>query len=208
MTTPEAPPNPFATHPNEDPDHLAARQSRTDFAAQAQVIRDSRVWSDDHKTEKLAELYQAHAQEVADAYERVLARRQARLDYLNSLVPSGPEIPEGTSPADRELLLAAFRDALGKAKAASKEHRGQLLAEAGRYGDESLKRAVLQHASDSGDVRLVNEWVAQTHGVSGYSDEKRQLMSAVNKGPRKSGWDYKDFRTPELPPEVAKAVYS
>ncbi|WP_371551700.1 hypothetical protein OG266_39470 [Streptomyces sp. NBC_00554] len=209
MTTPEAPANPFATHPNEDPDHLAARQSRIDFAAKAEEIRNAAHWSDSYKAEQLAELYQEHVQEVAGAYERVTERRRARLDYLTSLVPSGPGIPDDVSPADRAVLIAAFRTALDTAKAAPREQRGRLLAEAARYGDTAMQRAVLQHASDSGDVHLVNSWVAETHGVRGFSDEKRQLTSALNSGPGKggwSGWDFKDFHTPPVPPEVARAV--
>ncbi|MGW3646688.1 hypothetical protein [Streptomyces sp. NPDC000878] len=205
MTT-EPPPNPFTVHPNEDPDHLAARQSRIDFAAKAQEIRDSRVWAEDYKAEKLAELYQQHEQEISEAYGRLTERRQARLDYLNGLVPSGPGIPDDASPADRAVLVAAFRTALEQTKNAPRDQRGRLLAEAARYGDDAMQRAVLQHASDSGDVNLVNAWVADTHGVRGYSDEKRQLRSALNSGPGKSGWDYKDFHTPQLPPEVARAI--
>lgn len=205
MTTP--PPNPFTTHPNEDPDHLAARQARVDYDAKAQEIRNSPVWSNDYKAEKLAELYQEHEQEINEAYGRVTARRQARLDYLNGLVPSGPGIPEDASPADRAVLVQAFRSSLETAKAASREQRGRLLAEAARYGDEAMQRAVLQHASDSGDVDLVNAWVADTHGVRGFSDERRQLTGALHGEHFHAPWDRKDFHAPQVPPEVARAVY-
>lgn len=198
----EPPENPFATHPNEDPDHLAARQSRADFAAKAEEIRGSAQWSESYKAEQLAALYESHVKEIAGAYERVTERRQSRLAYLESLVPSGPGIPEDASPADRAVLIAAFRGALEQAKGASRQEREQLLAEAVRYGDDAMQRAVLQHASNSGDVPLVNGWVAQTHGVRGYSDERRQLMNALNRGPGKSGWDYKDFHTPQPPAEL------
>ena len=202
----EVPANPFATHPNEDPDHLAARQARLDYATRAQEIRDSRVWSEDHKAEKLAELWQAHAAEVAEAYGRVQARRQTRLDYLNRLVPSGPRVPDDVSPADRAVLVAAFRAAMDRVQGASKAERRQILAEAERYGDDSLHRAVLQHATQSGDTGLVADWVARTHQVADWAGERRQLSNALADRPFKSGWDYKDFATPAVPPEVAAAV--
>lgn len=203
----EAPPNPFATHPNEDPDHLAARQARLDFAGRVQEIRDSRVWSDEHKAEQIAALYEQHVKEISDAYGRVTERRQARLDYLNGLVPSGPGIPDDASPADRAFLVQAFRSNLEQATNAPRGDLPQLLAEAERYGDDSMQRAVLQHASDSGNTRLINDWVARTHNVPGYSEERGQLHNAVNRGPGSwSGWDYKDFQTPAAPPEVRAAA--
>ncbi|MGW6456657.1 hypothetical protein ACWF94_12165 [Streptomyces sp. NPDC055078] len=199
MTAPE---NPFATHPNDDPDHLAARQSRAEFAARAEEIRASVQWSESYKAEQLNALYREHVKEIAGAYGRVTDRRRARLDYLDGLVPSGPGIPEDASPADRAVLIAAFRGALEQAKGASREQRRQLLAEAGRYGDDAMQRAVLQHATESGDVSLVNDWVAQTHGVHGHSEERRQLTNSLSGTPFKSGWDFKDFHTPPPPPEI------
>ncbi|MFE9481462.1 hypothetical protein ACFYNM_23000 [Streptomyces spororaveus] len=197
----EIPANPFATHPNDDPDHLAARQSRATFATRADEIRTNPQWSDPYKAEQLAAAYGEHVAEVAGAYERVNERRRARLAYLDGLVPSGPGIPEDASPADRAVLMAAFRGALEQARTAPREQRGQLLAEAARYGDDAMQRAVLQHASDAGDVHLINEWVAETHGVRGYSDERRSLRDALNRG-TSSGWDFKDFHTPQRPPEL------
>ncbi|MFI8106282.1 hypothetical protein [Streptomyces sp. NPDC086023] len=198
MTVPE---NPFATHPNDDPDHLAARQSRAAFATRADEIRANPQWSDSYKAEQLATAYGEHAAEIAAAYERVNERRRARLAYLDSLVPSGPGIPDDASAADRAVLMAAFRGALEQARTASREQRPQLLAEAARYGDDSMQRALLQHASEAGDAHLVDGWVAEKHGLRGYSDERRSLRNALDGG-RGSGWDYKDFHTPQLPPEL------
>jgi hypothetical protein len=92
-----------------------------------------------HKAEQLAALYDTHVKEIAGAYERVTERRQSRLAYLESLVPSGTGVPEDASPADRAVLIAAFRGALEQTKGASRQEREQLLAEAVRYGDDAMQ---------------------------------------------------------------------
>ncbi|MGW1039643.1 hypothetical protein [Streptomyces sp. NPDC002547] len=205
MATP--PPNPYSVHPNEHPDHLAARQARADFEVKAKEIRDSRAWSDIYKAEKLAGAYQDQVKAIQDAYGRVVAARQARLDHITGLVPSGPGIPDDTSPADRQLLVTAYRSHLAAAQSAKREDRARLLAEAEKYGDDLQARAVLTAAVDQGDTGLLNDWVARTHDLKGWSDERAQLDSGIGRGPGNwSGWDYKDFHTPQMPPEVAAAI--
>ena len=92
-------------------------------------------------------------------------------------------------------------------QAASKAERRAILAVAERYGDDSLHRAVLQHATESGDLDLVSDWATRTHQVADWAGERHQLSNNTGRGPGTwSGWKLKDFHTPPVPPEVAAAV--
>lgn len=203
MSTP--PPNPFATHPNEDADHLAARQARAGYAARTAAIRADPMLSSLAKARALAEAHQQHTAANAAAYSRITARRQARLDYLASLVPSGPQIPEGTSPADRAVLLTAYRAAATALRdAPNRQARDELLAEAQKYGDDIMRQAALTYASEHGDTRLIDGWVEQTHGVRNFATEAGQLRGALDgTGPR-APFDFQDFHAEPAPKEVAQ----
>lgn len=195
------PKNPFATHPNEDPDHLAARAAKESFTAAAADIQSDDSRSETWKAERLAHLHEQHVKEVAEAHQRIIERRQARLDYLTALVPSGPGIPEDASEADRSVLIAAFRHALGEVRqAGAAEQRARLLAEAERYGDTAMVRAVLTYASEVGELDIVEGWVDRTHGAPGYAAEVRQLRSG------RGAWDLKDFRPLPKPASRGRVV--
>lgn len=203
MSTP--PPNPFAVHPNEDADHLAARQARADYATRAAAIRNDPMLSSFAKARALAEAHQQHTAANAAAYGRITARRQARLDYLASLVPSGPQIPEGTSPADRAVLLTAYRAAATALRdAPNRQARDQLLAEAAKYGDDIMQRAALTHAAEHGDTRTVDAWVEQTHGVRNFAAEAGQLRGAIEGNGPRAPFDFQDFHAEPAPKEVAQ----
>jgi len=198
-----APANPFATHPNEDPDHLAARQARADYAAKTAAIRTDVMLSSLAKARALAAAHQEHTAAVAAAHSRVTARRQARADYLTGLVPSGPDIAEGTSPADKAVLLTAYRAAAAALRdAPDRQARAALLAEAAKYGDDIMQRAAITHAAEHGDARTVDAWVEQAHGVRNFAAEVGQLRGAIEgHGPR-APFDFQDFRAEPAPPEA------
>jgi hypothetical protein len=202
---PQPPANPFATHPNEDQDHLTARAARDWYKGRLAEIRQDPMLSDLAKRKAIAEAHRQHVQDMTEAHGRLTARRQARLDYLNGLVPSGPDIPEGTSPADRAVLLTAWRAANDAVRnAPSRQARAALLADAQRYGDDIMQRAVLTHAQETGDLGAVDRWVQDTHGVKGWQAETGQLRGALAGQREHAPWDYLDFHTEQPPKEVSQ----
>ncbi|MEC3992264.1 hypothetical protein VSR01_01365 [Actinacidiphila sp. DG2A-62] len=201
----QPPANPFATHPNDDPDHGMARAARGWYAGRIAEIRNDPMTSDLAKARALAAAHEQHVKDMAEAHGRLTARRQARLDYLNGLVPSGPDIPEGTSPADRAVLLTAWRAANDAVRnAPSRQARAALLADAQRYGDDIMQRAVLTHAQETGDLGAVDRWVQDTHGVKGWQAETGQLRGALAGQREHAPWDYLDFHTEQPPKEVSQ----
>lgn len=201
---PPAPPaNPFATHPNDDPDHGAAREARAWYHRHVAEIRQDPMLSDLAKRKAIAEAHRQHVQDMTEAHGRLTARRQARLDYLNSLVPDGPDIPEGTSPADKAVLMTAWRAANDAVRTApNRTARAALLAEAQRYGDDIMTRAALTHATETGDHRTVDRWVQDTHEVKGWQAETGQLRGALDGQRQHAPWDWKDFHAEPAPPEA------
>lgn len=201
---PPAPPaSPFALHPNSDPDHLFAREARALYGAQVAEIRSDPMRSDLAKAHALAAAHQQHTADMAAAHGRLTARRQARLDYLTGLVPNGPDIPAGTSPADKAVLMTAWRAANDAVRnAPNRQAREALLAEASRYGDDIMQRAVLTNATERGEHRIVDWWVEQTHGVKGWQTETGQLRGALAGERQHVPWDWKDFHTEPAPPEA------
>src|SRR3954451_25283359 len=118
-TTPAAMP-----HANNDPDHIAARASKQTFTEEANKVR-SEYASELYVAEKVVKLDETHVKEVSDAYDRIRARRRARLEHLEGLVPLGRGIPAYTSATDRPYLMQAFRAAYGKAKDAASKRRAE-----------------------------------------------------------------------------------
>jgi hypothetical protein len=201
---PPAPPtNPFTVHPNDDPDHLTARAARDWYTARVAEIRSDPMRSDLAKAQALAAAHQQHLADMTAAHGRLTARRQARLDYLTELVPNGPGIAEGTSQADKAVLLTAWRAANDAVRnAPNRQARETLLAEAAKYGDDLMQRAVLGYATERGEQRLVDWWVEQTHGVKDWQAESGQLRGALAGERQHAPWDWKDFRGEPAPTEA------
>ncbi|MCX4972185.1 hypothetical protein [Streptomyces sp. NBC_00620] len=188
MTIPQPMP-----HPNEDADHLAARASKQTFVAKARAVRENLGISDRLKTQQVSDLYDTHVQETADAYERLTTRRRDRLAYLESLVPVGAGIAEDATPADKAVLMTAFRTAWKEAQEVDRAGRMRMLAEAERFGDDAARRAVLTFAVDHGEMETVRAWTDLHLDEKGMVDEARTLRETLaGRGPL-HGFEWKDF---------------
>lgn len=195
------PPDPLP-HPNADPDHLAARRSKEDFTAAAKAARENFRLSDLAKAEEISAAYERHVQETAAAYESVTARRRARLEYLESLLPVGPGIPAGTSPADAAVLMTAFRTAFTTAKEAPRDKRRALLAEAERFDDDMMRRAVMTAALDDAQMDIVQPWTELHLDKADLLEEIRALREALAGRGMLPVWDAKDFKPLPKPLEA------
>ncbi|MFD1659998.1 hypothetical protein ACFSL4_17795 [Streptomyces caeni] len=189
-------------HPNSDPDHLAARTSKETFTNAARAVRENPNISNRLKAQQITALYDTHVKETADAYQRLTDRRRARLEYLEGLVPIGPGIPEGTSPADKAVLMEAFRSAWDKVKETSRQGRAELLAEAERFDDDAMRRAVLTYALDHAELWTIRDWTAMHLDKQDYLNEVAELRDALAGRGTNRAWDRQDF-TPLPKPQEA-----
>jgi hypothetical protein len=197
MATPEPLP-----HPNEDTNHLAARASKQTFTEKAGPIRSNPNTSARLKAQQVSDLYDTHLRETAEAHERLTERRRARLAYLESLVPVGPGIPEDATPADKAVLMTAFRAAWKEAQETDRAGRARLLADAERFGDDATRRAVLTYAVDMSEEPILRDWTEQHVDQEGYLAEVRQLRETLaGRGPER-GFERQDFAPLPKPREA------
>jgi hypothetical protein len=190
-------------HPNDDPDHIAARASQQTFTEAAKKARETNG-SDLFVAEKVAALYETHKKEVRGAWESICQRRRDRLEYLETLVPVGPGIPAGTSAADKAVLMQAFRTALEKAREGTAAKRAELLNEAERFDDDAMRRAVLTTALDNSELKLIGQWTAINTDQADYLDEVRDLREIIAGWGHRHLWDSQDFHPLPIPQEVTE----
>ncbi len=192
-------------HPNEDPANLAARQAAADYTALAQKIRGNFDLTDLDKAQRISDAYDAYCAALQAAYTELNDRRRARLDQLEQTIPTGPGIPEGTSPADKAVLMAAFRSAMDKALAASPMELGRMLADAERFDDDAMRRAVLTVAADTSQPQIIRAWSDLHTDMAGFFDEVIDLRTALaGINTMANGWAFQDFRPMRRPDEVAQ----
>jgi hypothetical protein len=139
----------------EDPSLVAAAKVTTEATAKIASIRANRDLSDLAKARQIDAAYTAVMTERARLWDDLQGRRLARLQDLQSLLPFGPGITENTSAADQAVLQAAFRANVEKAREASADGLREMLADAVRFGDELMRRAVYTVATDQGRVGVV-----------------------------------------------------
>lgn len=191
-------------HPNDDIDTIAARASKQTFTEEAKKIRENFNASDLFKAEKINALYETHVKEITDAYQRLTERRRQRLAHLEALVPVGPGIPAGTSPADKAVLMTAFRTALDTARDGTRQRRTALLAEAEKYDDDAMRRAVLTYAMDNSEIDILKAWSDQHLDVADHLDEVAKLRALLAGEHFENLWDTQDFRPLPAPHEVTE----
>lgn len=169
---------PMPTH-DQDPDVNAARQAQGDYLAAVQEARSDYRSSDLAKAEAVDAAYTAYLTALQGAWDRLQARRRARLEYLETLVPVGPGIPADSTPADRAVLMAAFRAAHERAEAAGRDERIQMLQDAERWDDDAARRGALTAIVDNSDWHTIRQWAQQHLTTAGYVEEVVGLRSAL-----------------------------
>lgn len=151
-----------------DPSITAGQAIHAAFPGTVSAIRGNPDLSDLAQAEKITAAWEVANVELSRLYVNLQERRRARLSDVEALVPSGPNVPAGASPADAALLRQLFRQALTEARMASAGERAAMLADAEQYDDDILRRASLTAMSESGDYddqRAVAAW-AETNGVA------------------------------------------
>lgn len=160
-----------------DPAFLAAQTAAAEFTVSAQAVRANFQATPLMQAQTIATNWEAANAAIGRAWADLNARRQARLTALESLIPVGPNIPADASPADAALLHQLFRQALDQARAQTEGGNSDaglraMLVDAERFGDDTLRRAVMTAAVDSNQPRLINDWAAQ----AGLSAELAELI--------------------------------
>lgn len=193
-------------HPNDDVSFQLASETLSRYTATAEKIRKDVRLTDVAKAEKIKAAYESYKTTLTGAYQDLMERRRNRLAYLESLLPVGPGIAPNTSPADKAVLLTAFRNAYDQAQAAPTfEAREKLLAQAERFDDDILRRAVFTALLDNGEHNVADQWAATHTGEANYLTEAADLRDAVAGRGGAHLWDVQAF-IPIPEPAEAKAL--
>lgn len=212
MTTTPLPPM------GQDPSILRGQEIRAAFTRDAQATRQNRSLSDREAAEQIVALWTTTNEQLNGLFEDLQTRRRARLAALADVVPLGPAVPSDASPADAAVIHQAFRAALAQARGAmpapattpgigplarDNDTLDAMLADAERFNDDNLRRAVLTAAHEAGHMKLVQRWT-DLMGVTAAVEEYSELQRAVaGLGPA-GGWNRTIFRPLPPPAEVAQ----
>lgn len=185
----------------DDPALQAGYAAQSAYVEQLQEIRFDHTRTDLDKAEAVMAAYEALQAELQRLGQDLSARRAARHEELIKPFPFGPGIAEGTSPADRAVLAASFRAELDKARNAKLDERRAMLADALRFDDDTVIRAVFTVANENGEMRLMDMWAAHT-GNTAVVEEARhlnQMLQGFSRADR--AWELQAFTMPHRPEE-------
>ncbi|MGW2562586.1 hypothetical protein ACWCXB_25725 [Streptomyces sp. NPDC001514] len=168
----------MTTH-DQDHDVTAARAAQAAYLEAAQEARSSYRLSALAKAEAVDAAYTTYLKALQGAWDRLQARRRARLEWLETQVPTGPGIPADASRADRALLMAAFRAASDKAADTDHAGRIRLLQEAERFDDDAGRRGALTAIVDFSELHTIHDWAREHLTTAGYLDEVASLREAI-----------------------------
>jgi hypothetical protein len=177
ITPPTTGPAPMPD-PNSDPDILAGRQTQQTYLTAVQKIRGNFQTSDLAKAEALNTAYTEYVNALQASRDHLNARRRARLDFLEQQLPVGPGIPDDATPADRAVLMAAFRTAYDRAMATDRVGRARMLGDAEKFDDDAARRGTLTAVMEASDVNTLRDWARQHITTAGWLDEV-QLLRAL-----------------------------
>lgn len=211
----------------QDPSIVRGQQIKAAFTPSIQNVRKNRSLDQLAVAEEITRIWETSNAELAKLYTDLQNRRQARIQVLETLVPLGPAIPAGASAADTALLQQTFRAALAEARDAAAKSTSEnvtianqttpglpslrptatslqaMLADAEKFNDDNLRRAVLTAAWEAGEMSIVRAWTDQM-GVTGKLDEFGELLAAVEGRGLAGSWNFTALSQIPAPSEVSQ----
>lgn len=187
---------------SEDPKLLAAQQVRAEYTAMLSEIYNDLRLSDLARAEKVDAAWRSVSEMLPQLANELLAKYKATLDQLAQIIPIGPNVPEGSSPADTSALHAAFRVSLTQARDAERSDLDALYTDAIRFGDDTLLRAVLTAASEAGYGEIMQRWVnTQPPSVGAQFNDLVRIRDFLGGSTTDNLIFIQAFKTPEQPAE-------
>lgn len=182
----------------EDPSIQAGYAAQQAYGARLNEIDADTTLDELGRAEAIVAAYEEHLTTVQTLAEDLHTRRVARAQHLAGQIPTGPGIPDDATPADRAVFATAFRSSLAQARAAGLEERQQMLADAIKYGDDVLMRAVLSVADEKGEAKVFDQWAKAT-GKGDLLAELRALNEEIHGAGPSRAWVGQALRAPRPP---------
>lgn len=168
----------------QDPAFLEGQRVKAVFGQRSQQIREDFGITDVAKAEQITAAWEAANATLAGLWRDIQARREARIDALEMLIPVGPGVPPNTSPADTAVLMQAWRGALARAQEADPAALQKMFDEATRFDDDVVLRAVLTVSRDDFGGGIVRKWAA----LNGFTDTFAELSGLYDETNGPSIW--------------------
>jgi hypothetical protein len=192
----------------EDPNFLRAalvKQAYVDAVASANA---DPALTDVFRAAAIVKAWTACVDELGQLRAELDARRNARMEWIGrgGGLPLGPGIPADTTPADAAVLRAAFNSAYERARNSNEDERRRQLADAERFDDDAVRRAVLTACLDDSQWHTVNRWAdAHNPAAGALIVEFKQLAELVTgyTGNVDAKFEQIQFAAPPRPDEVA-----
>jgi hypothetical protein len=181
-----------------------AQQATADYTAAIAAVRANNTLSALAKARAIAAEYQAVKARFADLWDNLQSRRLARLQHLKSGLPIGPGVPDTATPAERVVIESAFRSALDRVRQSSPDQLDGLLSDAVRYGDETLRRAVITAAiAENRSGRIASQLARSYPDLAATLTEAAQVQAQLDgTDTLTAGWERKAFWPIPTPDEV------
>jgi hypothetical protein len=188
---------------NEDPAVVAARTAKQEHEAALESLRGRGDFSALFRAREAKKLHEGLLEKLRELSDELTQRRIDYLRELQEVVDIGPDIPEGTSPADKAVLMQAFTNALDRARSMNAEQLQRALADAVRYGDDQSQRAIESAALEKGRLDLLAGHLAAVNpdrlaAIQALGDASR----AVQRVRVEDGFAWQAFQPPKPPREV------
>lgn len=188
---------------NEDPAVVAAWAVKREYEATLGILRGRADLSALFRATEAKKLHEGLLAKLRELSEELSRRRIEYLRELQEVVNIGPDIPEGTSPADKAVLMQAFTNALDRARSMNAEQLLRALDDAVRYGDDQSQRAIESAALEKGRLDLLAGHLAAVNpdrlaAIEALGDASQ----AVQRLRVEDGFAWQAFQPPKPPREV------
>jgi hypothetical protein len=190
----------------DDPSIVAGHAVKAAFTAKVTALRANVDQSESWKARQIAAAWAEATAELARRRADFDGRRQARWDAVQAQIPTGPDIPADTGPADRAVLLAAFQGAVDRARMADATELGRMYSDARRFGDDLTERAIGVVALGEGRGTMAGHYTANHPEIAAAVAELDELRAPTGRGFITQALGLGPLGQFPEPPEVAQAA--
>jgi hypothetical protein len=166
----------------DDPAIAAGLAAKRAFEAKAAEVRANWEGSDALIAQRVSTLWRETTAELKRLADDFNARRQARWDALQALIPTGPHIADDASEVDKAALHAAFRAAVTAAREADAAGRQRMYTDARRFGDELTQRAVFIVGQEGHGGDAHRAFLADHPEIGSAIAEMNELQNPTGRG--------------------------
>lgn len=188
----------------DDPAVVAGREAQAEYQRTLADVRRDVALSDLERARRISAAYDQLRAKLNAAATDLHQRRVAHLEAVRSRLNAGADIPEGSTPADKAVLMQAFRAALSRAREMSSDQLRAELKDAIRFGDDQMQRAIETVAIEEGRGTLRDAVIAANPKRGQVIAAFDEAVAAVSRSRVEDGWAWQAHRLPAMPDEARR----